>query len=396
MRCKFCEERNISVPCVKKWGPKTEARLAPSRPIPTAIDAVIDTADVPLLQFAYSDHVIQSGHMVAGLLTKKFAFVYGPSISSTSLRHAMLACAAFTLREQNDIALLEVHVDRANRALRTRPTYSEADLFAAYLLAAMNARRHNLTHFKVHLLGFAAILEELKNGEHLVPDSLSVFWPYARNDLIWHGRSIGDDVILTFWDRTQASLGSPTFGQSERFCQQLAMERRRPDLVGQWSLTESLYQACTILKRCLRLTAHRQCHGLTGLDDTVSARLGETKRVLNSFETQQMVARFEREMMMKGVKEGTSMEGLGELWLPSFLYHISSFLISLLEAPSIFQGLCSSVEKLVFLSLFRLYPGGLMSFCGGSWYDAVGSTIWIAGLEFSRTDFPDGRCPLLL
>src|SRR5271170_7437263 len=296
----------------------------------------------------------------------------------------MLACAGFLLGDQNDIASIELHLDRADRALRTRPTYNEADLFAAYLLAAVNARRGNLTHFKVHLLGFAAILEELKNGEHLALDSLSVFWSYARNDLIWHGRSVGDDVVLRFWDRTQASLGSPTVGQSERFCQELATERRRLDLVGQWSLTESLYQVCTILKRCLRQTAHRQHHGLTGLDGPVSARLGQMKRVLNSFETQQMVARCERDMMMKGVKEVTGMEGSGESWLPRFLYHNSSFLVSLLEAPSIFQGLCSSVEKLAFLSLFRLYPGGLMSFCGGSWYDAVGGTIWIPGLEFSR------------
>lgn len=35
-----------------------------------------------------------------------------------------------------------------------------------------------------------------------------------------------------------------------------------------------------------------------------------------------------------------------------------------------------------------------MSFCGGSWYEVVGNTIWIVGLGFPSTDFLDGRRPL--
>lgn len=53
--CDFCRARNITFPCIKLLGSKITGRASLCLPVPTAIDAVINSEDVLLLQYAYSE-----------------------------------------------------------------------------------------------------------------------------------------------------------------------------------------------------------------------------------------------------------------------------------------------------------------------------------------------------
>src|SRR5579862_5555862 len=90
--CEFCRTRNGSgpSPCIKKWGKKKEEAL--SRGISTAF-ADIPSHDILLLQYCYSEAFERSGGVLIARLLQKFAAVFGSSIDSKSLRHAILAYA---------------------------------------------------------------------------------------------------------------------------------------------------------------------------------------------------------------------------------------------------------------------------------------------------------------
>jgi hypothetical protein len=122
--------------CIKLPGPKAAAQLSPSRPIPTAIDAVITAEEGLLLTFAYSR---PSRFVCLNAFFKILAIEYGPSISNSSLRHAVLARTAVGLPSTQRLQILEDHKQQASEALarkfEAKIPLNDAEILAFCILA---------------------------------------------------------------------------------------------------------------------------------------------------------------------------------------------------------------------------------------------------------------------
>jgi hypothetical protein len=184
--CEFCQSRKVEEPCVKLLGEKTAARLSPSRPVPTAIDAVLPPEDGLLLSFVYSGEKTSS--QFTGLC-RVFATEYGAAISSESLRHAMLARAAIYLPPADFSQRHEHHKQSAWRALikktQNQEAINEADVFASCLLAAIAWRNQSNEERLIHHRGCLTLMNILakQSAQRPVSDLLANFAPYIRDML---------------------------------------------------------------------------------------------------------------------------------------------------------------------------------------------------------------------
>jgi hypothetical protein len=134
-----------------------------SRSLPTAIDEVIPSQDLLLLQFAFSDLFESSGGTIIGKFLKRLSVSFSPAIESKPLRHAIVAFAAayvpahlypsFAERIEEQTAL-------ASKALRkkTSTNLDEGDLFAVCLLTLLSCIQGNAEKFRIHLGGLIAIM----------------------------------------------------------------------------------------------------------------------------------------------------------------------------------------------------------------------------------------------
>jgi hypothetical protein len=176
--CDFCKAKNIREPCFKLFGPQTEALLNPSRPIPTAIDAVIEPEDVLLLQYAYS----RPSEYIIWLIINRLGLVYGQSLPSPGLRHAVLAVAAAEIGSPQFFNQYQCHKSQMYRELAAKikdlALITETDIFASFLFMALkqSTREEKLNHAKGCLAMIRALLDEIKRGKH-VSDFFSVCAP---------------------------------------------------------------------------------------------------------------------------------------------------------------------------------------------------------------------------
>lgn len=180
--CEYCTSHQITAPCRKLRGPKTAAHAEPSRPIPTADDAVIRTEDALLLDYAYSNNDLSQAW--AKSLFNVMATQYGPSISSRSLRHTILAlCASFLPQTQFGDSFFH-HKAEAYRALsrvvQTPRTITEADVLAACFLAQLCASG-DVVELSQHAHGCLEMLRvSYENvGGNPLSNMHIVFGPYA-------------------------------------------------------------------------------------------------------------------------------------------------------------------------------------------------------------------------
>lgn len=146
-------------------------KTTPSRPLPKLTDATLDVEEVILLSYSCSNEDFRSS-FTAGVLIEIFASVYGPSISSVSLRNAALANAAYSLHPEPSSALsVEKHTTHVYEQLRTTPcsALDEGDLLVVYLLEMLSILRDRRDEFKSHLHGFASIISELGKSYETTP-----------------------------------------------------------------------------------------------------------------------------------------------------------------------------------------------------------------------------------
>ena len=146
-----------------------EARLNPSRPIPTAIDAVIEPEDVLLLQYAYSRPFDAFGW----LIVNRLQFVYGQSLLSPSLRHAVLAAAAKEIGLPRFSPQYQRHKSQTYRELAAKikdpALITEADIFASFLflLEEPSTSGERFEHAKGCLAMMRALVYEIPRGKYV-------------------------------------------------------------------------------------------------------------------------------------------------------------------------------------------------------------------------------------
>jgi len=175
----------LSAPCIKLPGPKTASRIAPSRPIPTAIDAVISSEEESLLAFAYS----QQGTDLSQFI-KIASVVYGASIQEYSLRHAILAWTASRLPLEQFGQRYTYHKEQVYctliRKLDRQATISEGDIFSAWVLAWTIHSSTNCVELTYHVNGFTCMLQSrLKQPRASHSGMITVFGPKLYADAIF-------------------------------------------------------------------------------------------------------------------------------------------------------------------------------------------------------------------
>ena len=178
--------------------------------MPTPMDAVIRPEDVLLLHHAYSERM---GNTPISALIKRFPAAYGLSLSSPSLRHAVLALSALYLpsRTVQHRQQQEYHYHEAQRALLrklTGPTeIQDVHALSAFLLAifAFLPSPANGNEILIHGRGCLSMLTKLANDERL-SFVLGAFGPLLFDyiTLIEHWvESSPDARIATFESRVR-------------------------------------------------------------------------------------------------------------------------------------------------------------------------------------------------
>ena len=177
LTCQFCRSRGINSPCVKLPGPKTASSL----PVQITDTADVNSQDGLLLEFAYSKKYPMGLHSA---LFKIMATQYGLSISSSSLRHAILAEAALQLPYQQFGDIYVDHANHARTSLRRKISdphaIDDADLLASYLLMCGAAWTSSWSEAEIHAKGCRSLLTHFREKRYSSP-FLVIFGPMIKD-----------------------------------------------------------------------------------------------------------------------------------------------------------------------------------------------------------------------
>lgn len=374
------------------------------RPISTAADQVICAQDVMLLQYVYSDNFVWHGfgwsRLLAALL-RKFRVIFGASISSLSLRHAMLALAD-TLNPSTNLNTNrgEAHTANFCKALmtKTRAQIDEGDLFAAFLLALDSCVRGEFSTFLIHLKGVAALLNELtkKASSEGYLIQLHMFWPLARDLLLESCRTFLRANMCVIWFFTTCRR---LVGPQSLLCRiQYLGELNIADPRGDHAFVQTVWQYSVVLRNCFRKTLCRQLQGLENMEGEIESIVSELKSDLNSIEMTDIVKRLNFSIVYDGNPHLNSGDDMCIYAL--LIYEFCHLLITRLEAKTLIQGVESFEAELCACLILRLintewlnpdtslesiFPRSLSRFF-------VPRILSITGLVLTRERFPQGVC----
>ena len=200
--CEFCRSRNIPQPCIKLWGPKTESRLVPSRPI-MPYDSDITQEECHLLLCIYTE----VAHSSDAKFLSAFVCLFGPSINHRPLRHAIIGVYHTVAKEHIGYAY-----DALLRNLREPSKVDEGDLFTAQFLALIDFR----VNFNEHVNRVLSIMRYLAGRVAKSPlwfvfrDILTIDWLITAE---WRRRRSSTSFASMLY--LNEILGPPTCQQHE-------------------------------------------------------------------------------------------------------------------------------------------------------------------------------------
>ena len=220
--CEFCRERNIRIPCIKKRR-STSDSLRPVWALPTPDDAIIKPEDGILFEYIYSDDFFDEYSVwVVVRLLRLFRAGYGGTIPSLSLRHAILAFAAYVIPSAAacESTVIE-HKSKAFRALisKTAQSIDDADLFATCLLSSISMESDD--EDATHIQGMLSILNILYSSTRrsMAQDIFACFRPIFVYAVLPANILTVDSIIKRIQLYRGVSFTLPTFD-----------ERLRPEL----------------------------------------------------------------------------------------------------------------------------------------------------------------------
>lgn len=336
--------------------------------------------------------------MLLADLLRKFRVIFGPSISSLSLRHAILALAA-TLSPFTELGNnREAHTESSCRALMTvRTTVDEADLFAAFLLALVSCVRGDFSTFLIHLKGVAALMNELvKSSSNGYLNQLHIFWPLARDILLESSRTFlrANVYVIWFFTTCRGLIGPQNLLSRIRYLRELNVT----DPQGKYAFLQTVWQYSVVLRSCFRETLYRQLHGSENMVGEIESMVSELKADLCSNEMTKIIAGLK---FNTGYDENHPLDSGVDLCFYALLIHqFCHLLITLVEAKTLIQGTKSSEAEIYALlilhltnsewlnddsSLESIFPRSLSRFF-------VPRILSIAGLVLTKERFPHGMC----
>lgn len=353
--CEFCRSHNFS-PCVKRYGPKTEAMLIPSKSIPV-YDRSIPSQDAASLHFLYScDSEILCGSVKLGVLARLLARVYNPSIMHEGLRHMLIAFlmsksggrATSTCPTQSEQRHVDVVFGELRQKLSNPMDVDESDIFVAYLLAIWSGDIDPAAR-EIHLRGVVAMMGHIsrKMGRAaFLASPMAPFWALLRDEVLFLARkSVNcNRLCQDFRD----ILGPKTMQQRQQYENELrgAMMPRFQFSVPKVFYGRSMHSSVHTLMEAARIVNQRSPLQSTSQDPLIESVLVElhVEQILLEQKGHELLLDLELRELNDGeyVKdwrtEATIIERLHDL-IGLYVCQITTIA---LEAESVLQGLCSS------------------------------------------------------
>lgn len=224
--CLNCQKKKIGVRCIKVWGP-VKQQTSISRPPPTPIDQVIEPENVMLLQYLYNDPPVEFYFADAVFyLAKQMRQLYTSSITSSSLRHALLLFADVVRRQGNinPLGLRNASLARQSLFKNARGRLDQGDLAAAVVLAAvaftmilgwcgLENTESYLKEATVHMKGTEPILVCLSNDVETEPHNsvLATIWPPMRDMILYFSSLLQGPLIFRTYYRSRKLPGPFTW-----------------------------------------------------------------------------------------------------------------------------------------------------------------------------------------
>ena len=369
--CQVCIKQKKPTLCIKRWGPGKEA-LEPSRPIPTAMDEVLESEDVMLLEWFYLNRHTRHAALDFGTwyiqlsnFSNETRKIYKSSITCLSLRYALLTYSGF-MSSGNRMGSRELcNATLARTALlKNRPdTWSEGDLFASSLLACVASWNKDALkgEHKVHIDGFTMILKHISgrnNGPKL--SNLLVFLPIAR------------DWLLQF-----CSLLTP---REYVQCYSCCREVLGPATIQQWYLIFrdrfwAVFRALVYFGGILSKAVSRML--------TCDMRVGDSSVVQMVQDVKAELENLDLETFLRDAKETTV-----HLLQMRVEYQICILLVALLNGPDIVENFTDPHAIDASLSLFQMISAvvhlqlatgeEILYLCRWTWFRAL--CLALAGL----------------
>jgi len=318
--------------------------------MPTPDDQVIDSKDVLLLQYAYSDKFAYVIGSKVQRLFAKFGVAFATSINCASLRHAMLAYTAAFAPISSGYELMEYHSEISCQALKrkTCSNITEGDLLAACLLTYLSCSYRDPLRFRIHLGGVIALTKECfrKSRQDNATSRYAAFWPIAYDLILEGSRNVSGATIpiLNFCHISQQVHGHQGIARRVDGHQVIA---RRVEFefetygvnwgLEEFAFAESMFHYYVLLRRCLWLTVCMRTE--TGTTEVPCIR--------------SVMSEIKADLKCNMAKDIVFAKGEGYPWLsaneavyphvdriifPLLLHRVCLLLIAILEDEMVWQG----------------------------------------------------------
>jgi len=369
--CQFCSEKKISEPCVKLWGKKRQGRIENSRPL-TRYDPSISSKHLHMLQFAFYEGGDEDTSMWSPitLFIRMLVSAYGLSIEHYGLRHAIIA---YICREY-EIGTLEDQLESCGQAcgaLKTKigeaVNVDEGDLFASYFLALYSspiflydASDSERQSFFAHMRGCLALARHLYDRDYTATGRQKVpsLWYFIRVSLLrcWV-TELDSPEFEEFNGEFNRILGIETFSQFNSSLRTLG----HPDLLKRHGLIGTLpidiESLCLILRRLHTLTRYACKAPLFRHSTNYNAHDSNFRLILDEFSKDDLL--FDEDAFLETAEDfiicmlhdyfdrkERDVSVMQEIFLRLgfftrviLLSFLNRFLLLLLAAPSLFDGL---------------------------------------------------------
>jgi hypothetical protein len=324
----------------------------PSRPV-LVYDESVDETAVRLLQWAYlnaNSPDIPSQNLLR--LFTKFAFVYGPSISHPSLRHAACAYLSDGLRFGKPPTGMHGYrefsalaVEALERRLRNPAVIDEGDLFAVSLLA-MPVHIIGQVKFTMHMDGFNALAVHLSNNARNKGQkhTLRIFWPLVRDEMIAFGYELSkysaeaQSMVCHLSRVCPVGRAYDAFEERQNYNSLL----RRATIAGYSTsnVETTSTQQMLLLKQCIASATQRGIsRALVPRSSDIPLVLTNVRANLHPIDEERILKSFGLEIAR--MKKGESDSDIDDAAVGLLRLLLCRLLIIVLEAPSIEHALNS-------------------------------------------------------
>jgi len=224
--CEFCQSRGIREPCIKRWGPKKEMSVYPSRSI-SRYDGTIPLEDVQTLQFTYY-HGMSWNDLQTHLseLIRKLSFHFQPSIVHAGFRHSVLACCYREKYKDSEPTDTErQHMVRAvqglRRALEDKNSVNGGDMFTSFFLTLWLTRTREIEQFELSSYAIVELMKLLSERRQSSPalETFSAYWPIVRDQIMTIAefrvlqRKLSFEILIQLYKRFREVVGPKTVQQ---------------------------------------------------------------------------------------------------------------------------------------------------------------------------------------